>query len=476
MVEDSQPGINLDGKLVAVIGAAATGAALVSVLHELGARLRVYDQKPLDQLSAAAELARRAEIRAGAPECSGLEECDLVIPSPGVPAGHPALRDAVLRGQPVLSEIEIAYRISKAPIVAVTGTNGKTTTTFMIQSILDAAGLDARIAGNALAGGFQAPLIRIAHEAPARAWIVAEISSFQLEWIERFRPFAGVITNIADDHGDRYERWEEYAAAKARLLENMGPDQWAVLNHDDPATRRLAESCSARILWFSRSDMGGEGVWIDSLGDERVIRARLDGVEVEVARAGDVLAPGMHNLENAAAAAAVALACGVDHGAVAGGLRGFKGVADRLESVAEVGGVLYVNNSMCTNVEAAVRSLEAFTNPLVVIAGGRAKTKDFGPFGAALARRARALVVIGEAASTVADAAREHGLESIHFAGSMAEAVDRAAAEAHPGDVVMLTPACASHDWYRGFEHRGSDFREQVRRLTAPGEEDDCND
>lgn len=460
-----QGGLELEGKLVAVIGAGATGRALIEVLKRRGAKVRLYDRKERDGLDLPDDLLEGVELRTADAACRDLEECDLVAPSPGVPAHHPALDAAVRRGQPVLSEIEIAYRIARASIIGITGTNGKTTTTFMAAAMLRAAGRRAVVAGNALAGGAQYPLILAAQEEPEEAWIAAEISSFQLEWIDRFAPAIAVLTNVTDDHGDRYSSTAEYAAAKARLVENLGPQQIAVVNLADPAARRIGESCRARRYWFSLAPHSLEGAWCGELKGEPWLMARIEGAEIPVAPASAVSLPGRHNIENALAAALAALGCGCPPSAIEAALRSFSGVRDRLEPVASIDGVLYVNNSMCTNVDAAVRSLEAYDSPLIVIAGGRAKTDNFDAYGEALAQRARALVVLGEAGPAIAEAARAHGLSRILNAGSMADAVRQAAAEAEPGNLVLLAPACASHDMYGGFEQRGADFRRQVERL-----------
>ncbi|MCC2670512.1 MAG: UDP-N-acetylmuramoylalanine--D-glutamate ligase, partial [Armatimonadetes bacterium] len=219
------------GKLIAIIGAAATGRAAAPVLSRLGARVRVYDERPAADLGPVpAELNGVAELVAGSAGYPGIEECDLIVPSPGVWADAPVLLDAVRRGTPVLSEIEVAYRIAAAPIIAITGTNGKTTTVMMTADILRAAGRQVQVAGNTLAGGFQVPLIQAAATLPADAWIVAEISSFQLEWVQQFRPRVGIITNITADHLNRHYTVEAYAEAKAHLLDAQTPDDWRVLN------------------------------------------------------------------------------------------------------------------------------------------------------------------------------------------------------------------------------------------------------
>ncbi|MGV3722242.1 MAG: UDP-N-acetylmuramoyl-L-alanine--D-glutamate ligase [Actinomycetota bacterium] len=456
------------GKLIGVIGAAATGRAAAPVLSRLGARVRVYDERSAEALGeAAGEIAPHAELILGDPQYAGIEECDLLVPSPGVPANAPVLEAAVRRGTPVLSEIEVAYRIGRAPIIAVTGTNGKTTTVMMIADILRADGREVQVAGNTLAGGFQVPLIRAAETVAASGWIVAEISSFQLEWVEQFRPKVSIITNITADHLNRHGTVEAYAAAKARILDAQTPSEWRVLNLDNPGTAALTGRGHGRQLSFSRTRLEGEGVWTELKDGARWIRGRLGLEERDLAPVDELPIPGEHTVENAMAACAAALAVGVPPEVMRRALASFGGVADRLEHVLTLNGVDYVNNTMCTNVDAAVRSIEAYQRPVVLIAGGKGKGLDFDPLGRIIAQRVKALVAIGDDGPEIADAARRHGFEHTRRATSMAAAVDEAALLADPGDVVLLAPACASFDWYASFEARGKDFKEQVRRLAG---------
>ncbi len=456
-----------EGKLIGIIGAAATGRAAAPVLARRGARVRVYDAKPAEELKDAPEVLRaHADLRLGDAGYPGIEECDLVVPSPGVPAHAAVLREAVRRGTPVLSEIEIAYRIARAPIVAVTGTNGKTTTVMMSAAVLEHAGRNVQVAGNTLAGGFQVPLIRAADTLPQEAWITAEVSSFQLEWVAGFRPKIAVITNITADHLDRHGTVEAYLEAKARLLDAQTPDEWTVLNQENPATLGLMPRARGRLLRLGRADHGAEGTWTETVAGRRWLRGRLGGETVDLLPADTLKVPGEHTVENALAACAVGLAAGCPPEAMAQALAGFTGVADRLEHVCSIGGVQYVNNTMCTNVDAAVRSIEAFSQPVVLIAGGKDKGLDFDPLGRTIAARVKALVAIGADGPRIAERARAHGFTRIREAGSMRDAVRAAADEAEAGDVVLLAPACASFDWYRSFEHRGEDFKAEVRRLA----------
>ncbi len=461
------PDFDLRDRQIALIGMAATGLAAARALVRRGARVTAHDSKPAAAL--ADSLPRLQELgvdcRVGADAYTGIATAALIVPSPGVPMDAPVLLDAVKRGQPVLSEIEVAWRIARAPIVGITGTNGKTTTVFLTAAVLAAGRIDTQVCGNTLAGGFQAPLIQAADDSPPERVLVAEISSFQLEWVRRFRPKVAIITNITVDHLNRHGTVAAYRDAKARLLDAQTKGDWAVLNLHDEGSHGLFERGAARRLWFSREREVEQGAFLR--GPERVIVVREGEREAEVGPASEVGLPGQHNLENALAAAAAAFALGVRPEAIRAALRDFPGVPDRLERIATVDGVDWINNTMCTNVDAAVRSLEAFDRPLVVIAGGKDKGSDFDPLGRALAARARWLVAIGADGPRIAAAARTHGLAGITEAGSMEEAVRQAAAVARPGDAVLLAPACASFDWYSGFEERGRDFRRCVAALVS---------
>jgi UDP-N-acetylmuramoylalanine--D-glutamate ligase len=464
--------MDLVGRRVAIVGAAATGRAAGPVLARRGARVIVYDAKADGELGDAPRVLRAAgaELRLGDRECRGIEEAELIVPSPGVPAEAPFLQAARARGVPVLAEIEVAAAISAAPIIAVTGTNGKTTTVMMAAAALRAARREVIVGGNALAGGYQVPLIAAADQAPARAWIVAEVSSFQLEWTSRFRPRVAVITNVTPDHMNRHGTMAAYVAAKARLLAAQTPDDFTILNADNPATASLAAQARGRLLLFSRlrKELPAGG-WVEERGGERWLTARLEHAPVTICRAGDLRVPGEHTVENALAAALAALAAGAPAERVGAGLTEFRGVADRLEYIASVRGVEYVNNTMCTNVDAAVRSLEAYSQPILLIAGGKDKGSDFTPLGRAILRKVKRLIAIGDDGGRIEAAARAAGFTASERAGSMEEAVRRAAAHAAPGDVVLLAPACASFDWYGSFEERGAAFKAAVRRLEGEG-------
>jgi len=403
-------------------------------------------------------------VRAGTDEVK-LDGVGLVVPSPGVPGDLAALVESRNRGIEVASEIDLAYRISASPIIAVTGTNGKTTTTALIGSILEADGRDVQVAGNISADELKLPLITAARRSTERGVIAAEISSFQLEHINTFRPRVGLLLNVHEDHQKRYADSGDYARAKARLFENQTEADFAVLNGDNPPSASLEPHLKARVLKFTLKSDVDEGAFVR--GDELIVR--LAESETVVCMRSDIRLRGDCNLENVLAAACATVAFGVEPSSVRQAVREFVPVPHRLEPVAVIDGVEYVNNSMCTNVVAAASSVEAISEPQIVIAGGKAEASDFAAFGKALRNRAKHLILIGADADLIERSAREAGMDRITRAQSMQDAVGIARRLAEPGDVVVLTPGCKSFDMFSSFEERGRVFREIVKDYEREG-------
>ncbi|NLH99964.1 MAG: UDP-N-acetylmuramoyl-L-alanine--D-glutamate ligase, partial [Chthonomonadales bacterium] len=446
------------GKTIAVLGMGRTGLACSDTLQRLGARVILSDDADAERLG---DRLQRAEelgvtVRPAASIEQALEGASLVVPSPGIRADAPILQAAVRAGIPVLSEIEIAYRIARAPILAVTGTNGKSTTAVWLTEMLKETGFRAVVAGNISADALKRTLIEAAEEMDEEGAIVAEVSSFQLEWVERFRPKIGILTNITRDHLDRHGSIEVYRACKARLFAAQRPDDFAILNAVNAPSRLIADSVRSRVVWFDRGHCGHPD-W--ACVREGRIAVRLDGTEHILARTDELRLLGDMNVENALCASAAAIAFGADPDAVTEALRTFEGLPHRMELVAEVGGVAYINSSMTTNVAAAVRELEALKRPVILIAGGYDKGEDFQPLGAAIKRYVAHLVVMGRAASLLETAAWNADFNDVSRASDMADAVTQAARRARPGDAVMLAPVCASYDMYANFEERGQAFR-----------------
>jgi UDP-N-acetylmuramoylalanine--D-glutamate ligase len=434
-------------KEVAVIGLAATGLATARALTKQGAHVTVYDAKPESELNSERVAQMRVEgitLKLGTPTVG---DADLVIPSPGVPAFAPVLKDAVARRLTIWSEIEVAYKLSAAPILAITGTNGKTTTTAMLGAICQGAGYETFIAGNiAEDQGRRLPLIEAAMQATEKSVIVAEISSFQLEWTYEFRPKVCAWLNLSEDHLDRYGKIEDYAYAKAKILQAQKPGDYAVLNRDD-----------AVVVKF----LGGPG---------RAMRLPFHGNKPQLdpalgLRPDDLKIPGKHNISNAVAAAAMAMAFGVPPTKIAEGLRNFTGVAHRMEFVREVRGVRYINNSMCTNPAAVIASVEAIQTPLIAIVGGVHKGGDLNAMAQSLAQHTKKVILIGQAAAAISESLTSIDYRAIQIANSLSDAIEEAVYDAKSGDTVMLVPGCASFDQFTGFEERGQVFRDVVNVL-----------
>ncbi len=425
---------------VLVIGLGKSGLASVAALRERGADVVATDEKDRDALSAAIAAVEAHGARFVPPQ-NLPGDASLAILSPGIPPSSALAQRVRGLGIPTIGEVELAYRLSPAPMIAVTGTKGKSTTTALIAHLLRACGRDAFAGGN-----LGEPLVSVVARARPGSWVVAELSSFQLETIETLRPRISVLLNILPDHLDRYSSIEEYAEAKFRIFENQGAGDTIVLDRDDPRLLALEgrfarAGCSAQRLWYSAREQFS---FIDR---------------------GDVPLRGEHNYCNAMAAVLAAVAAGCDPAAIREALRSFQPLGHRLQPVVEIDGVLYVDDSKATTPAATVAALESFTQPVVLIAGGREKGTELGELGAAISRRAKALVAIGESAQKLRAVARDVHGES---AASIEEAVERARRLAAAGDVVLLSPACASFDMFSSAEERGERFTHAVH-LIADG-------
>jgi UDP-N-acetylmuramoylalanine--D-glutamate ligase len=443
----------VDGRSVLVIGLARTGVAAARFLAGAGARVRAVDRRPLAELGADARaLADVAEVVGGVEDSALLADVDLVVPSPGVPADGVLLATAAGRGLPILSEIELAFRHLDVPVLAVTGTNGKSTTTTLLGEVLRAAGRRPFVGGNL--GTPLVTAIGADHDVA-----VVEVSSFQLEWVERFRPRVGVLLNVTDDHLDRYADLDAYGRTKLRLFARQDAGDTAVLNGGDPWLRRHAGGLAARTLWFG----AGPGVAIRA--DEAAIRLRLGGGE-EVYPLTRVSLTGAHNRENMMAAIAAARAFDVPADAIQRALESFRGLEHRLELVCERGGVQWVNDSKGTNAGAVIKSLESFRGNVVLLAGGIEKGGDYGVLRAPVAERVKHVILFGAARAMLAHTLA--GTTTIEIVDSLEAAVTRAAAVAVAGDVVLLSPGCASFDMFRDYADRGRQFKALVTALETP--------
>ncbi|HMD30418.1 MAG TPA: UDP-N-acetylmuramoyl-L-alanine--D-glutamate ligase [Candidatus Acidoferrales bacterium] len=454
-----KPPVELGGKRVLVVGLARTGVATALFCAARGAQVTATDARPAAELTDAAAKLGPAGVAlepAGHRRESFLA-ADLIVPSPGVPFDLEDLLAARKKGIPIWSEIELAWRFLRGRLVAITGSNGKTTTTALTGHILKTAGLPALVGGN-----IGTPLISLVDESRDGSVSVVEVSSFQLEAIVAFRPDVAVFLNLTPDHIDRHGSLEAYAAAKARVFENQKREDAAVINADDAPSARYVPS-RPRVYWFSRKKEVARGAFVrggDILFCDGDAEARLLS-RAEISLRGD------HNLENVLAAAAAACLCGAAPAAIAEGVRTFPGVEHRLQFVAEIAGVQFYNDSKATNVDATAKALEAFRANLLVILGGKDKGSDYAPLRPLLAERARRVFLIGAAAEKIAS--QIQGAVPLEMCGTLDRAVLAAFEAARPGDIVLLAPACASFDQFQNFEHRGRVFVNLVRGLAPLG-------
>jgi UDP-N-acetylmuramoylalanine--D-glutamate ligase len=455
-----RPGIDLAGKRVLVVGLARTGVVVSLFSAGYGASVTAMDEKPESQLAEPAARLRLAGVKLalGTHDPAIFLEQDLIVVSPGVPAKIAALEGARARGIPVWSEVELAWRFLRGKLVAITGSNGKTTTTSLVAHILRTSKVHTLVGGN-----IGVPLLTQVESSTDASVTVAEISSFQLETISGFRPEIGVLLNLTPDHLDRHTTFEEYAAAKMRMFENQIERDAAILNADDPEVARRMPS-RQHVYWFSRTKRVASGAF---LRDGQII-FRADGAEIPLLHRDEIPLRGEHNVENALAACAAAHLAGVDPAGIAAGVKTFRGVEHRLEFVAEIGGVSFYNDSKATNVDASLKAMEAFPGPLVVILGGKDKGAPYGALRKPLRQRARLVVLIGAAAGKIASELA--GAVRLADAGTLERAVEMAMEAAQPGDTVVLAPACSSFDQFENYEHRGRVFKDLVARLEKHAE------
>ena len=449
----AQGEFSVSGRRVVVVGAARSGIAAAELLVRRGARVTLTETRPtFEQAERLQTLGVALEV--GGHRSSTVEAADLIVASPGVPLEQPLFDAARAKGIETIGELELAWRWVRGPVIAVTGTKGKSTTTTLVGRMLAAAGRDVLVGGN-----IGVPLSAQVEASTPRTVHVVEVSSFQLETTTTFRPWIALWLNFAADHLDRHPSIEAYANAKARIFANQTSDDWAVVNADDSVVMERASRVRAARVSFSPSgsiEQGfvAEGEWIvkrTAAGSARLIP--VSAVELT----------GRHMLHNVIAAAAVADVAGVDPPAMVNALRGFHGLEHVMEPVATIRGVRFVNDSKATNVEAARRSIESFDGPVVAIVGGQFKGGDLRELREPLVARRGSVVAIGDAAPLVHAAL--DGVVPVDDAGSMPDAVRRAYALTRASGVVVLAPACASFDWFRDYAERGRVFKDAVRAL-----------
>ncbi|MFC4770215.1 UDP-N-acetylmuramoyl-L-alanine--D-glutamate ligase [Effusibacillus consociatus] len=451
--------MDYQGKKVLVLGLARSGAAVARLLTKHGANVLVNDRKERESFGRVPDELETMGIQVvcgGHPEGIVSSDLDLVVKNPGIPYSAAPLQQAAALGIPIVTEVEIAYQFSKAPIIGITGSNGKTTTTSLTGEILRVANLRPVVAGN-----IGTALSEIIEDVTPDQWLVAELSSFQLMGTSSFRSRVGALLNVYQAHLDYHGTMEEYIAAKSRMFANQTKEDTAVLNADQRVVMELAASIEGRIFPFSLTKSLDEGVFVK---DESIC-IRSNGQDVQVCDVKEIPLKGAHNLENVLAAAAITFSAGASPEAIREGILGFKGVEHRLEYVAEVNGVAYYNDSKATNAEAATRAITSFSNPVVLIAGGLDRGTDFAELIPVFQKHVKAIVTLGQSADKLAAAAEKAGIRERHRVGSIEEAVVKAASLAKAGDSVLLSPACASWDMYTSFEERGRIFKKAVHTM-----------
>jgi UDP-N-acetylmuramoylalanine--D-glutamate ligase len=450
----------ISGKRISVIGAARSGVAAANLLAGRGARVFVSDAAPEEKLAAQLSELQRAGIpfEAGS-HSERVFEADMMVVSPGVPSDAKVIRDARQRGIRIVSELEVAAWLCPSPIVAVTGTNGKTTTTTLIGRLLG----DGRVK-HAVAGNIGTAFSAVVGELDEASYAVLEVSSFQLDDTESFHPKVSIILNITPDHLDRYDHsFEKYIASKCRIFEHQASEDYLIYNYDDTVTRENVERRAkglVRMIPFSAETQPSPGAF----ARDGKLFTDLGAGPTEIIATEEITIRGVHNLYNSMAAVLAAQICGVSVPSIRATLKNFKGVEHRLEFVRELKGVRYINDSKATNVDSVWYALQAYTQPIVVLLGGRDKGNDYARLFDLVKKHVKAIVAIGESAGKVADAFAWFPL--VRKAASMEEAVATATSLAAKGDIVLLSPACASFDWFENYEHRGKVFKEIVNRLS----------
>jgi len=444
--------MEIKGKKVLVLGLARTGRECARFLAQRGASVQVTDVRSEEELKQEMETLAALPIRyfLGGEDPDWLEGVDIIVPSPGVPAENVLLKEGSRRGIKILSEIEFACRFLRAPLVAITGTNGKSTTTTLVGEMLKASGGKVFVGGN-----IGTPLIGFV--GGDWEWGVVEVSSFQLEWIEEFRPRISVLLNLTEDHLDRYPNFRAYCQAKQRIFEAQAENDIAILSRDDRLVWEMRKRIRARVVSFGFSDVD-DGVFVTAR--EMIWR---DGSREEKFPLSRVKIQGVHNVENMMAAIAAAKSAGVSASLIQKVLEDFPGLEHRLEFVREKDGVRYYNDSKGTNVGAVVKSLASFSDPVILLAGGVDKGGDYGILRQEIRQKVRRLVLFGEAQEIIARALGD--LTETVIVENLEAAVGDAFAHARAGEVVLLSPACSSFDMFRNYAERGQVFKSLVQAL-----------
>lgn len=450
------------GDAILIIGAARSGVASAEYLLSIGKQIVISDMntKLAEDVETQLGHASVSYVWGKQPDVAALQP-ELIVMSPGVPLSIPPVVKARELGIPVISEPELAFRYSDVPFVAITGTNGKTTTTTLTAFLLEKEGRKVVAGGN-----IGLPLISQCPKMSANDIVVAEMSSFQLESVYSFCPKVAVVMNLTPDHLDRHKTMEAYAAAKANIFKNQGPEEYLLLNKDDAIVAAMAAGAKSHVYYFSQQEILDEGIWLED--GNLAYRLDKNGAPQVLIPAAEIGIVGSHNWQNAMAASLAALLMGQQPEIIAERLRAFKGVAHRMEPVATIDGVLYVNDSKGTNPDSTEKALGSYgKRPIVLIAGGRNKGSDMAVLVPLMRAHCRGVVLVGEATGDFIDAFARTGYTDYVCADSFEDAVAKAREMAQSGDVVLLSPACASWDMFDNFEQRGDLFKELVKDYAA---------
>lgn len=451
---------SMENKKVLVVGMGRSGIAATQAMLKLGAKVFVQDSKPvLDIEPQLVNFLINKNVKcyfAEKPSC--LDEIDMMILSPGVPTEIDFIQEAIEKGVEVVGELEIAYRVGNGNYVAITGTNGKTTTTTLVGEIFRNAKRKTYVVGN-----IGVAVISMALSAELDSWLITETSSFQLETTRDFKPKISTILNLTPDHLDRHHTMENYGNAKAKVFQNQDEDGYYVANYDDPTSFELSKKCEkAKIVPFSRKQQLPYGVFVCE--DEIVIKNN-EGNLIKISPVKDLKIPGTHNLENALAAVAISYLAGIEPKIISETLKSFNGVEHRLEYCGVVDGIKFVNDSKGTNPDASIKAIEAMEENIILIAGGYDKGSDFKEFINSFDGRVKHMVLLGKTAEKIKQQAEELGFKNITVTKNMEDCVKESFESANPGDTVLLSPACASWDMYTCFEQRGEHFKNCVHGL-----------
>ena len=447
--------MELKGKKVLVVGLGKSGLAAALFLRRRGAQVTVSDIRSAEALAndIPSLLEEGINVEAGGHGLLTFRRQDLIVVSPGVPLDTPELAQVRSFGLPVIGELELAARFLKGKTLAITGSNGKTTTTSLVGEILKAAGLPTLVGGN-----IGVPVVGLIDESTDETWSVLEVSSFQLETTEQFRPAIAVILNITPDHLDRHGTFENYALAKERIFAAQRQGDFLVLNADNVRAAASASRSNAAVYWFSLENSVRQGAWVE--GGQIIYRASKDAQSETIMPLTGIPLKGEHNVENVLAAVCASLLAGASPQVIRHAVETFRAVEHRLEYVATVNGVEFYNDSKATNVDATAKAIASFPGGIHLILGGKDKNSDYTQLADLLRSRVRAVYTIGAAAAKIESQLR--GVVAIHSCETLERAVTTAAAAAHPGEVVLLAPACSSFDQFESYEHRGRIFKELV--------------